>query len=501
MMRMRLLALAAGLLYPLAFAPWQWWPLVLASIALGWYCLHGIGWREALLRGWLYGVGLFGFGVYWVHVSMHEYGHTPLILALPMTFLFAAFLAIFPALLFAFTARLAAPAPGALLFSGAWLLLDLVRARFLTGFPWLYPGNAMVDTPLAGLAPLGGVWLVTLATVLTAVALGQLARQWRAAVPPALLALVGWGLAAGEPFYSHVTPAGDPVPVALVQGNIPQDVRWQTTMRRATREIYSDLNARIPEDHVVIWPEAAITEFYQDVDEYLAREGAAIATRGGAMITGIPWRDRSVRPPRYYNSVAVISGGRGVYHKQRLVPFGEYVPLEGLLRGLIPFFDLPMSSFTPGQPDQPNLQVKDHVMAPFICYEIVYPEFVRNRSARSNVIMTISNDAWFGTSAGPHQHFHMARMRARETGRWLVRGTNNGITAVVNPRGQVHARLEQFERDVLFSEYTPVEGETLYMRLGGWPVWAFAALLVGVGAWRTRRNKDKEQEARDKEQG
>ena len=487
-MPMRFLALAAGLLYPLAFAPHHWWPLVLVSIALAWRCLRDAGWREALLRGWLFGLGLFGHGVFWVHVSMHEYGYTPLWLAIPMTLAFAAFLALFPALLFALTARLAAPAPGALFFAGAWVLLDLVRARLMTGFPWLYPGNAMLDTPLAALAPLGGVWLVTLATVLTAVALGQLGRNWRPAVPAAVMALVGWGLAAGEPFYSDVEPAGDPVPVALVQGNIPQDLRWQTTMRERTREIYAELTTEIPENHLVLWPESAITEFYQDVENYLAHQGVAVASRGGAMITGIPWRDRSTFPPTYHNSVAVISGGRGVYHKQRLVPFGEYVPLEGLLRGIIPFFDLPMSSFTPGHPRQPNLEVMGHIMAPFICYEIVYPEFVRTRSADSNVIMTISNDAWFGTSAGPHQHFEIARMRARETGRWLVRGTNNGITAVVNPRGEVHDRLPQFERDVLYSEYVPVTGKTHYMRWSGLPVWLLSALLVGIGGWHYRRH-------------
>ena len=485
-MPMRLLALVAGLIYPLAFAPWQFWPLVLLSIALAWRTLADASdWREALLRGWLYGFGAFIFGVFWVHVSMHQYGGTPLWLAIPMTALFAATLALFTALGFALTRAFARPTAMATAFAGFWLLTDLLRGSFLTGFPWLYAGYAMSDTWLAGLAPLGGVWLLTLVVVLTGIALGQLGKplreHWRQALPCALLALVGWGLSSGERFYLDTRATGEPVPVALVQGNIPQDIRWQLTQRAATREIYSSLSATIPEDHLVIWPEAAITEFYQDAEKFLGHEGGALASRGGALITGIPWRERDNNDYLFFNSVTVVAGGEGTYFKQKLVPFGEFVPLQSLIRGLIPFFDLPMSSFTPGSRNQPGLEALGHTLYPFICYEIVYPEFVRRHAGQSDVLLTISNDAWFGTSAGPHQHFQMARLRARETGRWLLRGTNNGITAVINPRGQAVDRLPQFERDVLFSSFVPMQGSTLYMRSGGWPVWLFAALLVAVG--------------------
>ena len=483
---MPLLALGAGLLYPLAFAPWQWWPLVLISIALAWRLLESSrDWRDAAWRGWLYGFGQFLFGVFWVHVSMHQYGDTPLWLAIPLTAAFAAVLALFPALAFGLARRVATPLGLAIAFAGLWLLTDVLRGWFLTGFPWLYAGYAMTDTWLAGLAPLGGIWLLTLVTVLTGTALGQCwpasAHGWRNALPAALLALTGWGLSAGEQAWLSVEPAGEPVPVALVQGNIPQDIRWQLTQRQATRDIYSHLSSRIPEGHLVIWPEAAITEFYQDAEDFLGHEGAAQASRGGALMTGIPWRERRNDGRHdFFNSVTVIAGGEGTYHKQKLVPFGEYVPLQGLLRGLIPFFDLPMSSFTRGDPDQPNPHALGLEIAPFICYEIVYPELVRSRSDTADVLLTISNDAWFGSSAGPHQHFQMTRLRARETGRWLLRGTNTGITAIIDPRGRIQARLPQFERDVLLGEFVPMQGSSIYMRTGGWPVWLLGLLMVGV---------------------
>src|SRR5699024_1665881 len=150
---------------------------------------------------------------------------------------------------------------------------------------------------------------------------------------------------------------------------------------------------------------------------------------------------------------------------------GEFVPFENQLRGLIPFFDLDMSSFDHGEPNQSNLIAKQVAIAPSICYEIMYPELVAQQAINSNVLITVSNDAWFGTSAGPHQHFQMARLRAIENGRWMLRSTNTGITAVINERGQVHAQLPQFERNVLLSSFVPLSGRTPYNRFGGWPVW------------------------------
>lgn len=481
----RLLALIAGLIYPLAFDPVGWWPLVLISPALGWWTLHDITNREALLRGWLYGAGLFGLGVSWVHVSIHVYGATPLWLAVPMTAVFAAGLALYFAALFGLTRRLGG---GALVFAGAWVLLDWVRGWLLTGFPWLYPGYALVDTPLAGLAPLGGIWLLSLAAVVTGLAVAVLIkdhrRSWMLLVPAALAWIGGALLEPGQ----WVEPAGEARPVALVQGNIPQDRKWQETQRDTTRRIYRDLSQNLPEGALVIWPESAITEFYQDARPFLEQVSETQKANGGGLITGVPWRRHSGTEWLFHNSITVVAGGAGTYHKQRLVPFGEYVPLDSVLRGLMPFFNLPMSSFTPGAADQDNLQALGRELSPFICYEILYPALVAERSRGSDALLTISNDAWFGTSAGPHQHFQMARLRSLETGRWLLRGTNNGITAVVGPDGKTRARAPQFERTVLVSEFRPMEGTTPFMRFGGTP-WLLLALALAGAGWYFRSER------------
>lgn len=472
-MRKRLIALIAGLLYPFAFAPYDLWPLALASIALFWFTLKDTRGRDAVLTGFCYGLGLFGVGVSWLYVSIHTYGYTPVWLAIPLTGLFCAAMALYFALLGGLSSVLQ---HRLLAFAGLWLLLDWLRGWLFTGFPWLYPGYAMIDTPLARLAPVGGIWLVSLATLLTALAPFAAAR-WRHHRTLLAMCVAAWLASLGVSSSLWVSPAGEPLPVTLVQGNIPQDIKWLTTQQQATRRIYQELTDTRAPGALVVWPESAITEFYQDALPFLRAEGDAVAAQGGALVSGIPWRVSNQSGYRYHNSIAVVSGGQGVYHKQKLVPFGEYVPLESLIRGLIPFFDLPMSSFTPGSPTQQNLQVGEDIISPFICYEVLYPELVASRSHGASLLLTVSNDAWFGSSIGPWQHFQMARMRALETGRWLIRGTNNGITAIIDVDGRVSDSLPQFERAVLNGTVVPMRGTTPFMITGGAPIWLLAALF------------------------
>ncbi len=186
---------------------------------------------------------------------------------------------------------------------------------------------------------------------------------------------------------------------------------------------------------------------------------------------------------RYYNGLTVVGQGEGTYLKQKLVPFGEYVPLQDLLRGLIAFFDLPMSDFARGEADQPLLEAKGLRIAPYICYEVVYPEFAAALAARSDLLLTVSNDAWFGRSIGPLQHLQMARMRALEAGRWMIRATNNGVTVLIDPQGRVSERVPAFEQTVLYGEVTPMTGLTPYLRWRSWPLIVLGALLLGMAIW------------------
>ena len=224
---------------------------------------------------------------------------------------------------------------------------------------------------------------------------------------------------------------------------------------------------------------------------------------GGLLITGAPrveWvpppvgaADGAEPTPLIYNSVLAIDDAgriRGVYDKAHLVPFGEYVPLEGLLRGVNRFFDLPMSSFSLGAADQPLLTAKGQQIATAICYEIAYPNLVAKTAATASMILTVSNDAWFGRSMAPQQHMQMARMRAIENAKPLVRGTNNGVTAMVNYRGEVEQQLDQFSTAELSGTVKPRTGQTVFTQLGSWPIVIYAALICGGLVICRRRNKN-----------
>jgi apolipoprotein N-acyltransferase len=279
-----------------------------------------------------------------------------------------------------------------------------------------------------------------------------------------------------------------------VQADIQQEVKWNPQHYRDTLAQYQALSAPLwPQVQIVIWPEAAIPNYYDAAADFFARQVAAARPYGTALISGVPYRT----PPTpaqpdggIYNSAIALGNGSGVYHKQHLVPFGEYVPLEHWLRGLIAFFDLPMSDFQAGPPGQPPLRAAGITLAPYLCYEIVYPDLVRH--ARADVLLTLSNDAWFGRSIGPLQHLQMARMRALENGRQLIRATGNGVTALIDEHGAITARLPQFEPAVLTGSVQPLRGATPFSRTGSLPVLLLCLLSIARCAavgWIDRRRR------------
>lgn len=493
-----LLALAAGALTPLAQAPFDFWPLALLSIALLYLGLRELRPRPALWRSWCYGFGLFAAGTSWVYVSIHDYGAASVPLAALLTFGLVAGLAFFfalPGWLWArWLRRDAAPLGDALAFAALWLAMEAFRGWFLTGFPWLYAGYSQQAGPLAGLAPLGGVWLLSWVLALSAallVNLPRLSSHKPAFVAALVLLLLPWALGPALKGHAWTSPAGAPLQVAAVQGNVEQNLKWDPEQLSAQLALYRDLTlAGTSGADLIVWPETAIPILREYARDYLAGLDRYSRGRDAALITGVPIRQRNPQGEwRYYNGITVAGVGQGDYLKQKLVPFGEYVPLQELLRGLIAFFDLPMSDFARGPADQPPLQAKGYRIAPYVCYEVVYPEFAAGLAARSELLLTISNDAWFGTSIGPLQHLQMAQMRALEAGRWMIRATNNGITALIDPQGRVTERLPQFQRTILRGAVTPMQGLTPYLRWRSWPLATLCGLLLAWAVLRRRAER------------
>ncbi|TBU90081.1 apolipoprotein N-acyltransferase [Stutzerimonas kirkiae] len=487
-----LLALLAGALTTLALAPFDIWPLAVLSIALLYHCLRELSPRQAAWRGWLYGFGLFASGVSWVYVSIHDFGAASPALAGLLTLGFVAGLALFFALLgwlwSGWLRRGQAPLADALAFAALWLALDMLRGWILTGFPWLYVGYSQLDGPLAGLAPIGGVWLPTFVIALSAALLANLPcllRARRGAIAGLALLFAPWllGLALGQ--YAWTEPKGAPLSVAAIQGNIEQSMKWDPRKLEQQLVLYRDLSFASRRSDLIVWPETAVPVFREQASGYLALLDDFARQRDAALVTGLPLRQPNQRGEmRYYNGLTVLGLGERTYLKQKLVPFGEYVPLQELLRGLIAFFDLPMSDFARGQPDQPPLLAKGYNIAPYICYEAVYPDFAASLAAASDLLLTVSNDAWFGRSIGPLQHLQMAQMRALEAGRWMIRATNNGITVLIDPKGRISERAPQFEQAVLYGEVTPMQGLTPFLRWRSWPLGLLCALLLAHAVMR-----------------
>jgi apolipoprotein N-acyltransferase len=480
------LLLIAGGLQTLTFAPYYLWWLGPVSILLILLVCVPLASGQLFRAGWLTGLGLFASGASWVYVSISEYGNTGQWIAIALTALFVAGLALFHGLVFWFWGKLArfSAVRRLLLFPAIWLLGDWLRGWVLTGFPWLYLGTAHTDGPLAGLAPIGGVHLVTLAIITTAVAAyGALwlilqARHTLAATV-VVAGLLPWLVAPALNRTDWTTLAQEPTSVAAMQGNIPQQIKWDPEFLKDQIVAYLGMT----EDHwntdIILWPETAIPIPQDKAGKIIDHINERLGDNS-TLITGIPWYGFSERLEgfTYHNSITAIGAGEGIYHKQKLVPFGEYVPLEKYLRGLIGFFDLPMSNFTPGPKNQSALTANGLRIMPFICYEVAYPDFLARNAVNTDLLLTISNDGWFGDSIGPLQHLQLARMRALETGRYMLRGTNNGVTAIIDNKGQITERIPQFERAVMAGEVYRASGSTPYMITSSWPVLTFALILI-----------------------
>ena len=476
-----LLALLAGGAMPLALAPFDIWPLLLLAGGLCFWVLQRAGsGAQAFWRSWLFGVGKYAVGASWVYVSIDVYGGAGGLLSTTLVAFFVAGLALFHGVFgwLYYQARRIGRCTGmadALLFASLWTALEWALTWVFTGFPWLFAGFAFVDTPLAGLAPVGGVLLVSFAALLTATTATTLATA-RAQPAPLLLAaavwLVAWALQAVD-----WTSPGATRTVALVQANQAQETKWDPDGARLAKERYQQLSAPVWDHDIVFWSEAAIPELYHRAAPFInALAGQAHAD----LVLGVVAAQVQQGGEEVVIHNAAISTGGGIYRKRRLVPFGEYVPLESLLRGSIAFFDLPMSRTAPGAETQPLLQAGGLALALAICYEIAYPSAVAAQARHADALATISNDTWFGASIGPHQHLQIARMRALENGKYVLRATNNGITAIIDQRGAVVARLPQFEAGVLTGTVRAAAGATPFGRFGNLPVLLIVAVAVLV---------------------
>ncbi len=487
-----LISLFCGALTPLAFAPFNLWLLILITPGILYLLLQDLSPRKAAWISWCFGTGFFGTGVSWVYVSIHTYGNASVLLASFMTLTFTMGLALTFAIQgWCYAKWLSASRFSSAGFIGIWILFEWLRSWFLTGFPWLYLGYALIDTPLKFWAPLGGVWLLSLTTLCISIGIIQLIKARNTTQR------IAWAVMISLPCLALILPknwthtSGHRQQIDIVQANIPQQLKWDKNYLPEFLKIYSQMTLQKTQAPLVIWPETAIPSLLSSAKPYLSELLYRFEKDNRSLITGLPSLEADSEHPdgyRAHNSLALITGKTDIYHKQRLVPFGEYVPMEAYLRGMIEFFNLPMSSFSLPAKTQTRLEVGTMKVAAAICYEIAYPELVRQLSTESDWILTVSNDTWFSHSLAPAQHLQIARMRALENGRWLVRSTNNGLTAIIDPYGDITAQAPAYQQAVLKGSIEKRSGTTPYQKFGVAPVLIFSLLLIAGSV--NRRKKE-----------
>jgi apolipoprotein N-acyltransferase len=484
--RRPLVAFLAGAAMVPAYAPVEWFPLALAALAVLIHLWLGAqGPRAAAWAGFWFGMGMYLAGVSWVYISMHRFGAMAAPLAAFATLALCAVLALYLALAGALQARFRAPPAvrAALVIPALWTLAEWLRATLFTGFPWLSLGTAAIDTPLAGFAPLGGVLAGSFVTAAAAgllwcIALGQ--ARWAAAAAFALLGIAGAGLRGVE----WTAPAGAPLEASLVQGNVPQDLKFNPARYARTLETHARL-AEASRARLIVLPETAVPRMLDSVDPaYLARLEAVGRRNGGDLLLGAPTR---VAPGAYYNSVVSFGvSPRQLYHKVHLVPFGEFAPPG--FGWIVRVLSIPLADFSRGAADQKPLAVAGQRVAANVCYEDAFGSELIRQLPGATLLVNVSNVAWFGDSLAPAQHLQIARARALETGRMHLTATNTGITALIGRDGQVLARLAPFTEGRLDAVVQGYSGATPYVRVGDWPALAacVALLLLVALAWRSR---------------
>ena len=476
-----LLAAIAGILFTLAFAPFDYAYLALAALSLLFASWQNITPGRAILRGYLFGLGSFGLGVSWVYISIHDFGRANMLSSGLLTGLFVGFWALFPALAGYLSVKLLPINRGLIammVMPVIWLLIEYFRGYLvLNGFPWLQIAYSQLETPLAGYIPIVGVYGTGFLIALTASAIVfilQTNKHWLL-LTTTIVAL--WTTGGVLQTIKWTDAIGEPILVSLIQGNITQDQKWLPENRLKTLLHYKNMTEQHWDSAVVVWPETSIPAYLSEVNKwFLLPLSKAAQQHKSDLIVSLPAQGNSV--DEKYNAVMTLGKETGMYRKKHLLPFGEYLPWQPVSGFILNSLAIKLGNFKPGGIDQPLLKAGGYPFITSICYEDAFGDAGIIGLPGAAYLVNVTNDGWFGNSIEPHQHLQIARMRAMETGRFLLRSTNTGVTAVIAPDGKIISQAPLFKATVLTETITPMGGMTPYASSGDKPVILVLIILL-----------------------
>jgi apolipoprotein N-acyltransferase len=468
-----LFAAIAGILFTLAFAPLDYAYLAPVALILLFASWQNITPGRALLRGYLFGLGAFGLGVSWVYISIHDFGRANMLSSGLLTGLFVGFWALFPALAGYLSVKLRTKNRGLIsimVMPVVWLLIEYLRGYWvLNGFPWLQIGYSQLESPLAGYIPITGVYGTGFLVALTASIILFVFQIRKYGLLLTIVLVVMWATGSVLQTIKWTYAIGDPIRVSLIQGNIRQDQKWRPENKLNTLRYYKAMTEAHWDSAVIVWPETSIPAYLSEVNEwFLVPLGKAAKQHKSDLIVSLPAHGNS--EDEKYNAVMTLGKEIGVYRKKHLLPFGEYLPWQPVSGFILNSLAIKLGNFKSGNIDQPLLKAGGYRFITSICYEDAFGDANIIGLPDAAYLVNVTNDGWFGNSIEPHQHLQIARMRAMETGRFLLRATNTGVTAVVAPDGKIINQAPLFAATVLTETITPMSGMTPYARSGDKPV-------------------------------
>lgn len=481
-----LFALLLGLCLVFAFQPFGWWPVAwLVPALFFWLNLKPMLRRQRMRLAWLLGIGVFAGGAHWIFYSIYFFGGANGLLAGVMVALFVCFVALTLMLfgwLLSFFPYQSNLLKLLVVFPAAWGLTEWFRGWFLTGFPWLQLGHSQSDTWLTGYAPLVGSlgisWLVALGAGALVLLLIGSSRERIASVAVLLVSVLG---GYGFGLIQWTQPVGEKLYISMIQANIDQADKWLPEFRNEHIQKHIDLmEPHISNSHVVIWPETAIFDTFQQSmeDVILPLQEVFKAAENDLLMGGFHYDQPT---DGMYNGI-MSARDLDVYGKRHLVPFSEYTPLLEYVRWMENFVMLPYDNVAPWT-GKLNLTVAGQPMRMSVCYEDAYGEEMIDGLPEATMLVNVSNDGWFTGSIEPEQHAQIARFRAMETGRYLLRATNNGVSAIIDEKGRVVATAPQYEEAVIAAFAQPMQGSTPYIRWGNWFLVSLLGLALAVTGW------------------
>ncbi|OGO91609.1 MAG: apolipoprotein N-acyltransferase [Coxiella sp. RIFCSPHIGHO2_12_FULL_42_15] len=486
-----LLSFIAGGIFVLAFAPFHWYVIGFAAPALLLYCWKNATPAQAFWRGFFFGLGEFIMGTSWIYISIHKFGNATVLLAGFITTLFILFMSSYPALqgyIFSQCFRHNTLWQRCLFaFPSTWVIFEILRAYLFTGFPWLLLGYSQTRTIFNGFAPLLSVFGISLIVSMMSGALilfiDTKATTQRMIAATLILIFITVSVPLHDAHWTHPTKRA--LSVALVQGNVPQSLKWDANEAFNTIQKYLRATQPYWNKQLILWPEAAVPILSTEATAFIQELHHKAKQHHSALIFGIPGTNDQQN--KFYNSIMTVGQGHGTYFKRHPVPFGEYIPLPSIFGAAMRYFDIPMSNLSKGPKKQPLLQAQGIKIAPFVCYEITYPNEVIPYSKGSQLLVTVNDDSWFGDSFAQPQQIQMAKMRAIETGRPILYVSNTGITAIIGTHGKIVRQIPENRLLVLTGEVHPTMGNTPLMIYKFYPLYSIVVLLFIAGLYNYRK--------------